>query len=235
MGNLIARSASVERIREVLGKTAKAAAARGGEVAALAQARLQPVLTALEASEQQFAQAQEKDDILQANLLARDSESDLEIATVLDEIHHALGRPAQSIAYDLIVSGGKKTGSVGDPARQPYLVDLLAGNIRSSTHPRLADKKEIWAARIEQKAAARVAAGQAARACYAQVAVLLLQRRSLADNAQLELTRFKRDLKDLGMSETQAHEIIPDTPPGKAAPAQQPSSPPTAPSAGSYR
>jgi hypothetical protein len=39
-----------------------------------------------------------------------------------------------------------------------------------------------------------------------------MQRRTLADTAQLALTRFKRDLKNLGMTEAQIHEISPEAP-----------------------
>lgn len=39
-----------------------------------------------------------------------------------------------------------------------------------------------------------------------------MQRRTLANAAQVELTRLKRDLKNAGLTEAQVHEIIPDTP-----------------------
>ena len=51
-----------------------------------------------------------------------------------------------------------------------------------------------------------------------------MQRRTLADSAQVGLTRLKRDLKNLGMTEAQVHEIIPDdqSAPSATAPAPQP-------------
>jgi hypothetical protein len=39
-----------------------------------------------------------------------------------------------------------------------------------------------------------------------------MQRRTLADGVQVGLVRLKRDLKNLGMTEAQVHEIIPDVP-----------------------
>jgi hypothetical protein len=51
----------------------------------------------------------------------------------------------------------------------------------------------------------------------------------LADAVQVALVRFKRDLMNLGMTEAQAHEIIPDTPrsAGPAPAAPKPSTPST--------
>jgi hypothetical protein len=75
--------------------------------------------------EQQLKQACTEDDIQHAALLARDNESDLEIGAVCSEIWNAMGRPKQSIDYDLIVNGGKSVWTDGDPAKQPALMSLL--------------------------------------------------------------------------------------------------------------
>jgi hypothetical protein len=72
-------------------------------------------------------------------------------------------------------------------------------------------EKEAWAKRIEDKAAAQAEAARPSEVSHAQVTTLAMQRRSLADAVQIALTRFKRDLKNLGMTEAQIHEIIPDT------------------------
>jgi len=56
--------------------------------------------------------------------------------------------------------------------------------------------------------------------------------RAVADLAQVALTRFKRDLKNLSKTETQIHEIIPDYEPKPRAPkAAQPAAQPAAPAA----
>jgi hypothetical protein len=193
-----------------------AATARGGEVLELAQKRIAPVLATMAACEQQLEQARTDDDSKHAALLARDSESDLEIGAVCNEIWNAMGRPSQSIDYNLIVNGGKGVWTDGDPSKQPALMALLAQNIRTSTHPKVAERKEDWAKRIEAKAAAQAEAAQPAESSYARVTFLTMQRRTLADALQVALVRLKRDMKNLGMTEAQVHEIIPDASQGSS-------------------
>jgi hypothetical protein len=160
----------------------------------------------------QLNEARGADDLLHAALMARDSDSDLEIGAVVDEIWNTLGRPAQSIDYDLIVGGGKNVWTDGDPIKQPHFMGVLAANIRSSNSPKLAEKKEGWAVRIERRAAAQAQAAAPVEGADAQVAALVMQRRTLANAVQVGLARLKRDLKNLGMTESQTHEIIPDAP-----------------------
>jgi hypothetical protein len=112
-------------------------------------------------------------------LLPSPPESDLEIGAVTSEVWNVMGRPKQSIDYDLIVNGGKSVWTDGDPAKQPAMMSLLAQNIRGSSHPKLADKKEDWAKRIEAKAAAQAEAAKPAEASYARVTFLTMQRRTL--------------------------------------------------------
>jgi hypothetical protein len=169
-------------------------------------------MVGLETVDQRLNQARATDDQLHAALMARDSESDLEIRTVCNEIWNALGRPAQSVDYDLIVGAGTKTWTEGDPTKQPHLMAVLASNIRNTKHAKLIDKQEAWAKRIEDKAAAQAEAAKPTDAAHALVTVLSMQRRTLADAVQLGLTRLKRDLKNIGMTEAQVHEIIPDVP-----------------------
>ena len=226
MGNVISRNASIERIRDAAAKTLAAARAFGGVIQALAEARIADLLAALDALELRLQQARATDDGLHATLMARDSESDLTIRAICDEIWNAMGRPSQSVDYDLIVGSGTKTWTDGDPTKQPHLMAVLASNIRSSQHPKLADKKEDWATRIEQKAAAQSEAIKPVDSAYAQVTVLSMQRRTLADSIQIGLTRLKRDLKNNGMTEAQVHEIIPDSPVGSNSSAPTPPQPP---------
>jgi hypothetical protein len=228
MGSNVTRSASVARIKDSGEKTMAAATARGGEVLDLAQKHVASILGLLVTCEQQLKQACTDDDLQHATLLARDNESDLEIGAVCNEIWNAMGRPKQSIDYDLIVNGGKSVWTDGDPAKQPALMSLLAQNIRGSQHPKVADKKEDWAKRIEAKAAAQAEAAKPSEASYARVTFLTMQRRTLADALQVALVRLKRDMKNLGMTEAQVHEIIPDVPPSTRV---QPTPPKPAPTA----
>jgi hypothetical protein len=212
MGKVISRSASPERIIDTARRTLTSASARGGEVQSLAEVRLSALMSATHATDSQLNQARDVDDQLTATLMARDSESDLEIGAVCDEIWNAMGRPYQSIDYDLIVGGGKNAWTDGDPAKQHHLMGVLASNIRNSNHPKLAEKKEAWANRIEMRATAQAAASTPVEASLAQVSGLTMQRRTMADALQVGLSRLKRDYKNLGMTEVQIHEIIPDAP-----------------------
>lgn len=210
MGGVISRNAGKKRIGEVAAKTLAAARARGGEVEALAEARLVSLLETFDGLAQQLQQARATDDSLHAALMARDSESDLEIRAVCSEIWNAMGRPAQSPDYDLIVGSGTKAWTDGDPAKQPHLMAVLAANIRSSRHAKLVDRKEGWAKRIDACAAAQAEAAKPTDAARAQIIVLGMQTRAAADSLQIALTRLKRDMKNSGMTEVQIHEIIPD-------------------------
>jgi hypothetical protein len=219
MGTVVSRSASAERIAEAASKTMTVAVARGGDIKAQAEARLSTFLSALASNEQQLNQARNQSDVLHATLMARDNESDLEIGSVIDEIWNTLGRPAQSIDYDLIVGSGKNAWTDGDPTKQSHMMGVLAANIRASNNPKLAEKKAGWA---EASAALETA--------DAQVTALAMQRRTLAGALQVGLARFKRDLKNLGMTESQVHEIIPDTPTGSSAATPAPTATASAPS-----
>lgn len=210
MANLIARNASKKRIRDVAGKTLVAAKARGGDVQRLAETRVGALIETYDSLAQQSAQACRADDTTHATLMARDSESDLEIQAVCSEIWNALGRPAQSPDYDLIVGGSARAWTQGDPAKQPQLMTVLAANIRATQHPKLVERKEGWAKRIESCATAQAEAAKPTEAVHAQVVALGMQLRAVADSLQIALTRFKRDLKNEGMTEAQIHEIIPD-------------------------
>jgi hypothetical protein len=228
MGEIIARSAAIERIHEAAQRALTAARARGAEILVLAQTRIEPIITRLGDNEQQLKQARAEDDARHAALLARDEESDLEIGAVCDEMWNAMGRPSQSIDYNLVVNGGKNVWTDGDPAKQPALMGVLARNIRNSDHPKLAAKKEEWARRIEARAAAQAEAARPTEASYAQVAALAMQRRTLADALQVGLVRLKRDLKNTGMTEAQVHEIIPNVPKeGRTPPAPVPPATPS--------
>ncbi len=120
----------------------------------------------------------------------------------------------------------------------------LAARIRQTTAPALQAKKEGWAQRIEAKAAPQEQAAAALKAAEAQLTVAKGILRAVADVVQVALVRLKRDLKNIGLTETQIHDIIPDyvstprktgndkpatgkpaTPPAPATPAPAPATP----------
>ncbi len=74
MGNVIARNAGAERIINDVSKTLTQAVARGGQIQALAEARLSALYAALAALDQQLNQARTADDVLHAALMARDND-----------------------------------------------------------------------------------------------------------------------------------------------------------------
>jgi len=226
MGSIIARNAAANRIADDVSKTIARADAPGGEVQKLTQARFSVLYPALTGIERQYNQARTANDLLHVTLMARDSESDLTIGAICDEVYNTLGRVSVSVDYNLIFGSGKRAWTDGDPAQQPRLMQVLAANIRQTNNPKLADKKEDWAVRIEQKAAAQTKAAEPIAAANAQVTALKMQRRTLANAAQVALVRLKRDFKNIGMTEAQIHEIIPDSPAGSSAaptkPVQQP-------------
>jgi hypothetical protein len=72
--------------------------------------------------------------------------------------------------------------------------------------------------RIEAKAAAQAEAAKPTETTYAQFTVLAMQRRTLADALQVGLVRFKRDLKNQGMTEAQPSRPHPRRPRPAASP-----------------
>jgi hypothetical protein len=226
MGSIIARNAAASRIADDVSKTVTCADARGGDIQTLTQARFSVLYPALTAIEQQYSQACTANELLHATLMARDNESDLTIGAICDEVYNTLGRVSVSVDYKLIFGSGKKAWTDGDPVQQPQLMQVLAANIRQTNNAKLADRKEDWAVRIEQKAAAQAKAAEPLAAADAQVTKLKMQRRTLANAAQVALVRLKRDFKNIGMTEAQIHEIIPDASAGSSAaqtkPVQQP-------------
>jgi hypothetical protein len=212
MGQVITRKAGTDRILAVFAKTFTQASARGGDVQSIAVARLGGLQADVAEVEQQYNDARDVDEKANVALMARDAESDLEIGAVIDEIWNCMGRPAQSVDYELIVGGGRNDWTEGNPSRQPHLMNVLSANIRHTNHPKLQAKKEDWALRIDAKATAQAEAAKSADASEILVTTLSMRRRTLAFAAQVALTRLKRDFKNAGMTEAQVHEIIPDVP-----------------------
>ena len=217
MGQVITRKAGTDRILSIFAKTFAQATARGGDVQAITDARIGDLHTEVAEVEQQYSDARDTDAKLNVALKVRDAESDLEIGAVIDELWNCMGRPAQSVDYQLIVGGGRTDWTAGSPAIQPQLMTVLAANIRQTNHPKLQAKKEEWAHRIEVKAGAQDDAAKSASAAEVLVTTLGMRRRTLAYAAQVALTRLKRDFKNAGMTEAQVHEVIPDVPTSKAA------------------
>jgi hypothetical protein len=163
----------------------------------------------LEEVDQQLTEAQAAERSQHHALKARDTESDLEICTVIDEVHNTLGRPAQSVDFALIVGTGRQQWTRGNPRQQPVLMRVLAANLRSTDHPGLQPRKEGWASRINAAAQTLAQAVKALEAAELEAMCLVMRRRALAQVAQVMLSRLKRDFINVGMNQAQIHEIIP--------------------------
>ena len=210
MGKVIPRSASPERIFADVDDSLKRGRLKGGEIEKTVEARLGP----LEAGVAKAANDVEADkaavDELDELLLSLDDGSDLEVGAVLDEAWNALGRPASSVEYTLIAGRGKAQWTDGDPRKQPMLMAILASRMRQSTAFSLQNGKEGWAQRIEAKATPQQQIATKLEAADAKLGVSVGVARGVADIAQVALVRLKRDLQNLGLTEAQIHEVIPD-------------------------
>ncbi len=107
MGNVAPRSAGAERIFADYKASRKQGAHKDDAVKQTVEARLGPLAPGMDAAEAGVAAAALTADDLETKLLAFDGSSDLEIGAVSDEIWNALGRPASSLEYTLIVGNGK--------------------------------------------------------------------------------------------------------------------------------
>jgi hypothetical protein len=225
MGDVITRSSAKEAILADFNTANKNAAARGGDVAQCGTERLGPLVTPIQDNRAQLEAARVLVENLSRGFLVLDDTSDREIAAVADEQWNAVGRSKQSTEYSMIWGSGIGEWRNGDPTKQPNKMRILVGRIRATTHPALQARKEEWASRIEVCGAAQAEACPPLEAADATAASLSSLQRTLANHAQVALSRFKRDLKNLGMTETQIHEIIPDRPRAKKAGPETPTDP----------
>ncbi|MFT3772880.1 MAG: hypothetical protein QM820_46435 [Minicystis sp.] len=210
MGKVLPRSASPERILADFDESLKQARLKEGEVQKAAEARLGPLEAGVGKAEDDIEVDKAAVDELDDVLLSLDAASDLEIGAVLDEVWNALGRPASSVEYTLIAGRGKAQWTDGDPRQQPMLMTILASRLRQSTAFALQDGKDGWAKRIEAKATAQQKVATNLQAAEAKLGVSTGIARGVADLVQVALARFKRDLQNLGMTEAQIHDVIPD-------------------------
>jgi hypothetical protein len=95
-------------------------------------------------------------------------------------------------------------------------MQVLHARIVAATAPQWPEpKRSAWAAAIEAKREAYDAAVKAYRPVEAAVVIAEAGYRAAVRNGHARLKNFKRDLKSLGLTEAQIHEIIPDAGAGK--------------------
>jgi hypothetical protein len=210
MAKVIPRSAGADRIFEDFETTlANGALSEQAEVRAAVTARLGPLAPGVAAAKADVAAhtlaAETQEDVL----LAYDGGSDVAIGSAFDQIWNALGRPASSVDFTLIVGQGKSQWTDGDPREQGILMTILVSRIRTTTAAALQNGKDAWAQAIEDRAAVQTKLANSLKAAEAQLTVSKGIARGVADLAQVALARLKRDLTNLGLSDAQIHRIIP--------------------------
>ncbi|MEO5731213.1 MAG: hypothetical protein ABI134_05260, partial [Byssovorax sp.] len=218
MGEMIGSTADVTRVEEHIRSAFEKATARGGEVAAAAASRLGPAMAALDGAAPLQTSARKTASAAWVLVLAEDTKSDTGIGAVRDAMWNALGRPRQSPHMDEVFPGGVSTYTSGDPRGQPLLMQVLQARILSASAPQWTQSaRQGWAAEIEALRVPYAAAVEAHRPAEATETVAEAGYRAAVRSGHTRLVSFKRDLKSLGLTETQIHEIIPDDGAGKSA------------------
>lgn len=218
MGEVVSGSADVARVEEHIRTAFEKATARGGEVAEAATSRLGPAVIALDGAAPLLASARKTASAAWVLVLAEDTKSDTGIGAVRDAMWNALGRPRQSPHMDEVFPGGVGTYTSGDPRGQPLLMQVLQARILSASAPQWSQgARQGWAAEVEALRLPYAAAVEAHRPAEATETVAEAGYRAAVRSGHTRLVSFKRDLKSLGMTETQIHEIIPDDGAGKSA------------------
>lgn len=211
MAEVIGARADVARIEDHVRRALVAAKAREGEIAATAESRLGPAVAGITSALALKESAEEAESIAWAQVLAEDAKSDNGIGSVRDAMWNAIGRMRQNSYLEQVFPGGVTTYTAGDVRGQPVLMHVLESRISASAAPQWSEQaKQGWAAEIQALRTTYAAALDAHRPLEAALTVADASYRSAVRTAQARLRAFKRDLQNLGMSEAQIHEIIPD-------------------------
>lgn len=213
MGTVVRRDAAASVIAGDVRIAYRRAKKRGGEIGDVAEARLGPAVAAIDASEAILKGAVEAEEAAWEVVLARDYDADLVIGAQRDDIFNVIGRAARHPVMDHIYPGGFRIYTSGDPLQQPVLMQVLESRIRSLDSTLLtADKRAELLAALESVRVPFEAAVEAYRPLNAARTVAEASHRATIRTAHARLTAFKRDLKNLGLTEAQIHDIIPDRP-----------------------
>ncbi len=218
MGEVISGTADVTRVEDHIRTALEKATARGGDIAAAAAQRLSPAVITIDGAVPLRKAARKASGAAWNLVLAEDAKADAGIGSVRDAMWNALGRPRQSQHMDEVFPGGVGTYTSGDPLGQPLLMQVLQARILSASAPQWSDdKRNGWAAEIEALRVPYAATVEAHQPAEATMVVAEAGYRAAVRAGLARLVSFKRDLKSLGLTETQIHEIIPDAGAGKSA------------------
>lgn len=218
MGEVISSTAEVARVEEHIRTAFEKATVHGGDVAAAAASRLEPAVIAIDSAGGLLKSARKTASSAWVLVLAQDTKSDAGIGGVRDAMWNALGRPRQNPHMDDVYPGGVGVYTSGDPRGQPLLMQVLHTRILATSAPQWTQiARQGWAAEIESLRVPYAAAVEAHRPAEAMETVAEAGYRAAVRAGHGRLVSFKRDLKSLGLTETQIHELIPDDGAGKAA------------------
>ncbi|MBC7170953.1 MAG: hypothetical protein H5U40_00915 [Polyangiaceae bacterium] len=204
-----AAASSIESdVRESLANGREA----GGEVAAAAEARLGEAVESIDVSKAMLDAATDAEAAAWRPLASADDAADKAIGSVRDTMWNALGRAKQHPAMNRVFPGGIGTYTSGDPRSQAVLMEILKSRIEMPGAPDAwpFESRRAWSAEIAAAGARLAAAVEVHRPLDASLTVAHATYRATVRAAQHQLTKLKRDLQNLGLSETQIHAIIPD-------------------------
>jgi hypothetical protein len=223
MSEVIGARADVTRIEDHIRRALRAALARGGEIADAANGRLGPAVAGIDSAIALRTSTDNAEATAWAAVLAEDGKSDTAIGAIRDAMWNALGRPRQSPYLDQVFPGGVMTYTAGDPRSQPVLMQILSSRILATSAPQWPQATCAgWAAQIDSLRASYATAVEAHRPTEAAAAVADAAYRSAVRAAHARLQAFKRDLLNLGLTQAQIQDIIPDASAGSSGSAARP-------------
>lgn len=211
MGEIVHVSASPAKIEADIREAFETGIARGGEIETATRARLEASVTAIDSTSAAHTAARQVEQTAWVAVLAIDDKADTGIGGVRDRMWTALGRPKHSAELDTVFPGGIGTYTAGDPTKQPILMQVLQARILAGAAPRWTQAmRQGWADEIEALRVPYQAAVDAHRPHEAALMVAEAAYRAAVRAGHTRLRSLKRDLKSLGLTEAQIHDIIPD-------------------------
>jgi hypothetical protein len=211
MGEVVRPGAGREEIRRDVADTVRNADRKGGAVAGEAHAWLDPVVARAVAAESADATATAAVDEAYAQVLTLDDRADSVIKRIRDELWNAIGRARDAAVMKDVFPGGVQTYTDTNVRVQPLLMQVLEGRIAAIDHPAVAPAmRDGWVAAVRAAREPYATAVEALRAAEALDAVTSRTNADAVRALAVALAKLKRAYLNLGLTEAQIHEIIPD-------------------------
>lgn len=214
MARTIGQNANVNRIVDHVLRTQRAGLAEGGEIGKTIDGRLAPAIANLKEKEAEAKTATENAATVRAAFMTADDRSKKGIRTFKDTVFNLLGRPRSSPQLNQLFPGGVEQYLSPRPEQQPMVMKVLLARIEgieASWLPEAVKKESIE--KLEALRVAQEAAYAAYRPLEGAEMVAVSEHEAAIGAAQQALVVLKRDLKTLGLSETQIAHYIPDASP----------------------